>query len=769
MISRHFLSALALSAALPLAAFANTAPVLDAIANQTVPAGKSLVIPLTASDANGDPLSFTVASSNGSVIARVKTGLPTLQMNVSHTGDHTDADPDYSGTLDFLLFPDWTPTTAGIIGGLAQSGFYDGRLFFRIIQNFVIQGGSSTNDSSGMLGFTYPDEFRPQLIMAGDAQLCMANSGKDTNGSQIFITLGEQRDLDFNHTIFGQLARGFDLRNSMANTPVNGSKKPDENVTIDSATIVPRSSSNNSDAILLLTAPGGSAGASITVTVNDGNGGTSSKTFTATPATDDVNDPPLFTKPLPDKAAAKNTIISIPLRYTDLDWDPVNISAQWISSRPSKLQTLAKASAYLLLPPPSFSDALSLKIGCYEPATHYRGSTDDFSASIQLKQVAISDLDTVNISVGDGSFTSKSALGDGLRTEAGTAIDDNTLATITVNGASTNPDHYGATINWGDNTVSVGTIRKISATKLSVSGSHTYANTGTFPLRITIYDVFPKTGNSGVGQIVNSFAYIANNTTPITVSNLSLVPNKSAKRFRGVVTTFTDISSDAAAAGGYSALIDWGDGQLSSGTITGDATAGFQVSGDHTYTDVDAYSVAVRIVRTSDSKTAYGYSRMTLKGNAVTMPPFRNVDLQGKWLSLKTYNTIENSALQGHLIGQFEITNTGKVTSASTTVTVYYSTDAYFDDGTDVKTNYAEDTQIVQIASIPSLTPGKKTILRFVKNPTASQHAPIDLPDGVDMTNPSTTASTIITHLHADAPSGYAVKTDHFMVDTPDK
>ena len=105
----------------------------------------------------------------------------------------------------------WRRTPSRRSRGLVEANFYDNLTFHRVVPDFVIQGGDPPGDGTGGPGFQFDDEFHPDAIFTGDAQLAMANSGKDTNGSQFFVTIGPQRHLDFNHTIFGQLVRGRDV------------------------------------------------------------------------------------------------------------------------------------------------------------------------------------------------------------------------------------------------------------------------------------------------------------------------------------------------------------------------------------------------------------------------------------------------------------------------------------------------------------------------------------------------------------------------------
>ena len=151
------------------------APVLDALAGLSVPANKSRILPLTATDTDGNALTYSVSSSNGSVNATILHSGVDLQFTVANYG-----------VMTFQLLPEFAPTTVNTIVGLVNKGFYNGLTFHRVIPNFIIQGGDPKGDGTGGPGFQFDDEFNPEAIFSGSGQLAMANSGKDTNGSQFF-------------------------------------------------------------------------------------------------------------------------------------------------------------------------------------------------------------------------------------------------------------------------------------------------------------------------------------------------------------------------------------------------------------------------------------------------------------------------------------------------------------------------------------------------------------------------------------------------------
>jgi peptidyl-prolyl cis-trans isomerase A (cyclophilin A) len=156
------------------------------------------------------------------------------------------------GNFTIELFDSQAPNTVANFVGLAdgtkewkdpKSGqavkgkpFYDGIIFHRVIDGFMIQGGDPTGTGRGGPGYNFADEFHPQLKHTSEGVLSMANAGPNTNGSQFFITLTATPHLDGRHTVFGKVSEGMDVVRKIGKTQTKGDR-PLTDVTISKVTI----------------------------------------------------------------------------------------------------------------------------------------------------------------------------------------------------------------------------------------------------------------------------------------------------------------------------------------------------------------------------------------------------------------------------------------------------------------------------------------------------------------------------------------------------
>jgi cyclophilin family peptidyl-prolyl cis-trans isomerase len=122
------------------------------------------------------------------------------------------------GNFKIELFDDLAPMTCRSFMDLAERNFYDGTIFHRVIDDFMIQGGDPTGTGTGGPGYTIPDEFGPGLAHDSEGILSMANAGPNTGGSQFFITLAPTPWLDGKHAIFGKVIEGMETVQAIGKT-----------------------------------------------------------------------------------------------------------------------------------------------------------------------------------------------------------------------------------------------------------------------------------------------------------------------------------------------------------------------------------------------------------------------------------------------------------------------------------------------------------------------------------------------------------------------
>ncbi len=119
------------------------------------------------------------------------------------------------GTIVLDLHPEHAPKTVNNFVFLAREGFYDQLSFHRVISDFMVQGGDPTGTGSGGPGYEFEDEVKGNPLKHERGVISMANAGPNTNGSQFFITHSPQPHLNGRHTVFGTIAEGEDVVDSI--------------------------------------------------------------------------------------------------------------------------------------------------------------------------------------------------------------------------------------------------------------------------------------------------------------------------------------------------------------------------------------------------------------------------------------------------------------------------------------------------------------------------------------------------------------------------
>ena len=156
------------------------------------------------------------------------------------------------GSFTVHLFDQEAPKTVENFVGLAEGTkqwsdprtnqkverpYYDGTIFHRVIDGFMIQGGDPLGQGIGGPGYNFADEFHPKLRHNKAGILSMANRGPNTNGGQFFITLAPTPHLDDRHTVFGEVVDGMEVVSKIGRTQTGDRDRPMKDIVIRQVTI----------------------------------------------------------------------------------------------------------------------------------------------------------------------------------------------------------------------------------------------------------------------------------------------------------------------------------------------------------------------------------------------------------------------------------------------------------------------------------------------------------------------------------------------------
>ncbi len=428
---------------------------LGPIADLNVGSGVGFQLPVDGG--SGNPQTYTVTSSNPTIQATVAQG-NFLTLTVEHTSSGAN-DPAFTGSMTFQLFGDLTPNTVSKIEQLVQSGFYTSptqpnsgtplphKNFHRIVPGFVAQGGSRTGDGAGGLtapGFPFPDEFNQQTVFNGKYQLAMAKSTDDTNDTQFFITYGQPRFLDFNHTIFGQLVAGQNIADQMEQVARNpGTETPVSPILITGSTLSP----TDPDGVIHINATGAAVGQSSTMTVTafDPSDGTQvSRTFQVTvtanvgPDNRPINEAPFLSPNPTNLVVATNQPAIFQLSAVDVENQPLSYIVQGAVSSSGTFTPVQNATASVsstgvvtVTPASNFTGVINLVVGVKNTST-----TGNTPADYDLQAI------TLTVRTGDPVNLPPIAV-------AGAAtVPANQPTTIQLTGLTANPNQTTQTLTY---------------------------------------------------------------------------------------------------------------------------------------------------------------------------------------------------------------------------------------------------------------------------------------------------------------------------------
>jgi cyclophilin family peptidyl-prolyl cis-trans isomerase len=387
---------------------------LDLVTNNvTMPSGRTFQMPLNGSDAGGGPLKYSVSIKNKSVTGTIA---PATNRSVDFNVSGVDAtNGPFTGDLILQLYEDLTTNTTAHIINLVNSNVYNGLTIYRVVPNFVCQGGATTN-----FGATFDDEFVDTLTYTGFGQLGMANSGHDSNGSEFFITdvdLSEgdpsklpPRSIDFMNPIFGQLTRGFDVVSKIMSTPLSG-EAPLTPIVINTATII----TNSQDGVLRLAAKSGFIGTvPVTITVANSSRQTAQETLTVNVVSNTVNDPPFF-GPIPDSIdITQGQAAAFRLTGIDVDHDPLTLDPSGIPANVTP--GFENSGLACFVPDLTFTGTVQVTLGVTDNQPGHQEDTQTFTINVAPR----SPTPTMNLVLKSGTITTSTTTNNGSIKIAGT-------------------------------------------------------------------------------------------------------------------------------------------------------------------------------------------------------------------------------------------------------------------------------------------------------------------------------------------------------------
>ncbi len=201
--------------------------------------GIAVIVALALVIGMSTPTAATTSSVATTTPSVASSSASTINQNIINN-EHMVTIQTNKGTIVFDTYDADAPNTVQNFITLANKGFYNGTIFHRVIDGFMIQGGDPTGTGRGGPGYAFADELNPSTpsYQTGYTRgtVAMANSGPNTNGSQFFIMQSDY-PLPHNYTIFGHVISGLDVVDAIAKTPRDGNDKPLSPVTMEKVTV----------------------------------------------------------------------------------------------------------------------------------------------------------------------------------------------------------------------------------------------------------------------------------------------------------------------------------------------------------------------------------------------------------------------------------------------------------------------------------------------------------------------------------------------------
>ncbi|HEY2786030.1 MAG TPA: peptidylprolyl isomerase [Fimbriiglobus sp.] len=480
---------------------------LNHITDTQIFSDRPLFIPVTPSNTPDGPVSVMTTTGNANLLAQTVTGGRSVRFDVTGTDANGNA---FSGSITIRLFEDEAPLATANIVTLVQDHYYDGKLFHRVIPQFIIQGGSPNGDGVGgsTLVSDVSDEFNTAYTFASRGIVAMANAMDDNNNAQFFITdpsvdiNTRPNYLNFNHTIVGIMTSGFDVYQKIINTQTSGTT-PTHPVTITSATLFTDTVNN---VIELMPQAGFSGSANIQVSATDGVGAPALDTFTLNAATYTVNDA-AFLGPVANQTVTAGKSVTFSLPFTNPEaGDTITFgvgtpasatAAADISNAPASVTvSINQATGQVTLTPVTgFTGSVDLLLGVWDNQVRRGNSlTDEY------------DTQKITLSVTAGPTATTTMLATSL---SSIGLGRSVLLTATVAG----PAKPAGTVQFFDGATPLSTVTVVDGRALFFA-TPTVIGTSVFQAKFTPADGTQSASDSTVQNVTVTAA----STAPIAIT-----------------------------------------------------------------------------------------------------------------------------------------------------------------------------------------------------------------------------------------------------------
>ena len=513
---------------------ATNAPTFAPIPTTQVDNTSPLMVPLAGTDPQGQALTYTVTVANPALLQATLEPTTNDDLKISTS----------QGDMVFSLFDDLAPRVTAHMESLINSGFYNNTpntpsSFYRVVDNFLIQGGPGTGVSP--LG-KFDDQFNLNLQLNRRGILAMAKITDDTSDSEFFVTDQATQFLDFNYSVWGLLVEGDNVRQAISDVAVHATTSsgevstPNTPVTINSMSLF----HSNQDGVLMLKALANSGATDVTVTATDTSGHSHSQTFHVLLSPEIANGGP-FLNDIPSVKTTTGTPATFTLTSQDQEGDAVNYAATSAGSVTSTVQVGTTSGLVTVTPPANFVGTAQVNVSVTNAPGTPNGTADKFDS--ELVNVTVAPLAPTSVSLAAASDT-------GLSSSDSITNKTNGLQ-FTVNGVTS-----GATVKLFDGSTLIGSA-SASGTSVTITATTALSDAVHSVMATQTVNSVDSTSSPALNVTVDTTPPAFTSTPPATAKAGTQLSYQAAATFADCDSIFTLFGPLSAIINATSGLLTW--------------------------------------------------------------------------------------------------------------------------------------------------------------------------------------------------------------------